>query len=131
SIFFWAAALLTCWHALEQSPKFSAWWPFTGLLIGLGFLSKYTNAMQLLGVLLVLVLTPKYRSELRRPGFYTMLGVFLLCCIPVLIWNSQHEWVTWDHLKHRGGLQKQGFHPLELGKFVGAHFGVYSPLIFA
>ena len=47
SIFFWVAAFYTFWLALEQSPKFSWWWPLTGLLIGLGFLCKYTNALEL------------------------------------------------------------------------------------
>src|SRR5579862_2467734 len=73
SIFFWMAALYTFWRALERSPAFSAWWPVTGALIGLGFLAKYTNAMQLLSILLLLVFTPKHRRELCRPGFYVML----------------------------------------------------------
>ena len=132
SIFFWSAALVTTWIALSQSPKFSFWWPLTGLLIGLGFLSKYTNAMQILCIALLLAITAKYRGEFRRRGFYAMIGVFLLCCIPVLIWNAQHEWVTLEHLTARGGLKKPwSFHPGELASFIGMHFGVYSPLIFA
>lgn len=131
SIFFWTAALATCWRALEESPAFSWWWPATGLLIGLGFLSKYTNAMQLVSIALLLGLTPKYRSEFKRPGFYSLLGVFLLCCTPVLIWNAQHEWVTLEHLTARGGLKKPfSLNFAELGKFIALHFGVYSPLIF-
>jgi hypothetical protein len=131
SIFFWAAALATCWRALEESPAFSWWWPATGALIGLGFLSKYTNAMQLLSIALLLALTAKYRAEFKRPGFYVMLGVFLVCCTPVLIWNAQHEWVTLDHLVARGGLKKPfSLNFGELGKFLLMHFGVFSPLIF-
>jgi hypothetical protein len=132
SIFFWAAALFTLWRALENPPRFSIWWPASGLLIGLGFLAKYTNAMQLLSLTLLLALTPKYRGELKRPGFYSMLGVFLLCCTPVVIWNAQHEWVTIEHLTARGGLKKPfSLNFAELGKFLLVHFGVYSPLVFA
>src|SRR5437870_1570651 len=40
SIFFWLATMFTFWMALEKNPQFT-WWPLTGLLIGLGFLSKY------------------------------------------------------------------------------------------
>src|ERR1700757_2236367 len=50
SIFFWMAAMFTFWLALEKSPSFSWYWPVTGLLIGLGFLSKYTNAFELISV---------------------------------------------------------------------------------
>jgi hypothetical protein len=131
SIFFWTAALLTVWRALEESPAFSWWWPATGALIGLGFLAKYTNAMQLLSIALLLAITSKYRGEFRRPGFYAMLGVFAVCCTPVIIWNAQHEWVTLEHLTARGGLKKPfALNPLELLEFIGMHFGVYSPLIF-
>src|SRR5213079_405428 len=33
SIFFWLGEMFTFWLALEQSPRFSPWWPITGLLI--------------------------------------------------------------------------------------------------
>ncbi|MDR3402109.1 MAG: glycosyltransferase family 39 protein [Chthoniobacter sp.] len=131
SIFFWMAALYTFWLALEKSPAFNGWWPATGALIGLGFLAKYTNAMQLLSILLLLALTPKYRRELCRPGFYTMLGVFALFTTPVIVWNAQHAWITLLHLRERGGLDSgPRFNPLEFLTFLGLHLGVYSPLIF-
>ncbi|MEI8233473.1 MAG: glycosyltransferase family 39 protein [Verrucomicrobiota bacterium] len=132
SIFFWAAALWAFWAALERSPRFSGFWLLAGGLIGLGFLAKYTNAMELLSVVLVLVLTPKLRREFARPGFWALLGVFALAVIPPVAWNAGHDWITLEHLRARGGLDsKFGFHPEELLAFVGVHFGVYSPLIFA
>src|SRR5437763_9279631 len=44
SIFFWMAAMFTFWLAVENPERFrgSWYWPVTGLLIGLGFLCKYT-----------------------------------------------------------------------------------------
>ena len=132
SIFFWAAALWTFWLALERSPQFSIHWPLTGLLIGLGFLSKYTNAMQLLSVVLLLATTQKYRRELARPGFWSLLAVCALCAVPPLLWNQRHGWITVAHLQARGHLDTPfAIHPLEWLSFFGAHFGVYSPLIFA
>ena len=50
SIFFWAAAMFCFWLALEKSPEFTWRWPLTGLLIGLGFLCKYTNALELISI---------------------------------------------------------------------------------
>ena len=132
SIFFWTASLYTFWLALERSPDFSKWWPLTGALIGLGFLSKYTNAMALVSILLLLALTRKYRREFRRAGFWSMLAVALLFTLPPIVWNARRDWVTLAHLSARGGLHK-GFtvSPAELGEFLAMHFGVYSPLIFA
>lgn len=131
SIFFWSAALLTFWLALERTPKFSLYWPLTGLLMGLGFLCKYTNAMQLISVVLVLAVSHRFRKEFLRPGFWSLVAVFLLGVIPPILWNQQHGWVTVDHLQDDGGL-KTGFalHPEEFLVFLGVHFGVYSPLIF-
>jgi hypothetical protein len=131
SIFFWTAAMFTFWVALERSPQ-SIWlWPATGLLIGLGFLSKYTNALQLVSVLLVLALIPRHRREFKRRGLYLLLGAFALSLVPPIIWNAEHAWITLSHLRSRGGLdQSLGVRPLEMLGFLGAHFLTFSPLLF-
>src|SRR5206468_175561 len=105
SIFFWLAAMFTFWLALEKSPQFSWYWPLAGLLIGLGFLSKYTNALELVSIVLVLALAPRLRHEFKHPGFYLLLGIFALCTVPPIMWNAQHAWVTFAHLRSRGGIE--------------------------
>jgi 4-amino-4-deoxy-L-arabinose transferase-like glycosyltransferase len=131
SIFFWLAAMFTFWLALERSPDFTWHWPITGLLIGLGFLCKYTNALQLISVVLVLVLVPRLRGEFKRIGFFALLGTFMLCTIPVIVWNAQHAWITLSHLRARGGLdQNTGFHPSAVLTFLAHHFLAYSPILF-
>jgi len=130
SLFFWAAAMFTFWLALERNPEFSWYWPATGLLIGIGFLCKYTNAMQLISVVVVLLLVPRLRREFIRPGFYSLLGVFVICMIPPIIWNAQHTWATLGHLRTRGALDRApGFHPTELLSFLAMHLAAYSPLL--
>src|SRR4029453_16113261 len=94
SIFFWLAAMFTFWLAVEKTGHFSWWWLFTGLLVGLGFLSKYTNALELVSILLVLAFAPRLRQEFRRPGLYSLIAVFVICTIPPMVWNQQHAWVT-------------------------------------
>src|SRR5438132_12770992 len=131
SVFFWLAAMFTFWLALERSPRFSWYWPLTGLLIGLGFLSKYTNALELVSVLLVISLAPRLRREFARPGLYSLLGVFALCTVPPIVWNQQHAWITLVHLRSRGSLEHGfGFHPAEVLSFLGQHFLTYSPFLF-
>jgi 4-amino-4-deoxy-L-arabinose transferase-like glycosyltransferase len=131
SIFFWLAAMFSFWLAVEKSPRFSFWWPLTGLLIGLGFLSRFTNAFEIVCVLLVLAFAPRLRQEFKRPGLYCLLGVFLVCTIPPIVWNAQHAWITLTHLRTRGSLSENvGFRPLEPLKFFGEHFIFYSPLLF-
>lgn len=132
SIFFWSAALCTLWMALEKSPAFSLWWAASGLLIGAGFLCKWTNAFMLLSVVLLLAMTPRFRRELLRPGFYTMVLAFLPALIPVWMWHAPRGWPILNHLSARGGLETPWWavNLGDFGKFLATHFGVYSPLIF-
>src|SRR5256714_7851007 len=131
SVFFWLAAMFAFWLGVEKTPRFSLYWPLTGLLIGLGFLSKYTNALELVSIVLVLALAPRLRREFTRPGIYSLLGVFALCTVPPIIWNQQHAWVTLEHLRSRGSLDHGlGFRPVEVFSFLGQHFLVYSPFLF-
>src|SRR5882762_8180846 len=131
SIFFWMAAMFTFWLTVEKSPGFSWYWPVTGLLIGLGFLCKYTNAFELISVLLVLALVPRLRREFKRPGVYLLIGMFAICLVPPLIWNYQHTWITLSDLRSRGGLdQSFSIRPLEVLGFLFAHFLTFSPLLF-
>jgi len=131
SIFFWTSAMFSFWLALEKSPRFSFYWPLTGLLIGLGFLCRYTNAFEVVSVLLVLGFAPRFRQEFKRPGLYFLVGLFALCTIPPIIWNAQHAWITLLHLRTRGSLTENiGFRPIEAFKFFGEHFIFYSPVLF-
>jgi 4-amino-4-deoxy-L-arabinose transferase-like glycosyltransferase len=131
SIFLWLAAMFTFWLAVEKSPRFSWRWPLSGFAIGLGFLCKYTNALELVSILFVLAFAPRLRQEFARPGLYLLFGVFALCTVPPIIWNAQHAWVTLAHLRSRGGVEQGvGFHPGEVVKFIGEHFLAYSPFLF-
>jgi 4-amino-4-deoxy-L-arabinose transferase-like glycosyltransferase len=131
SIFFWTAAMFTFWLALERSPKFSWLWPATGLLVGFGFLCKFTNAFELVSIVLVLALVPRLRREFKRPGLYSLLAAFAICTLPPIIWNAQNTWITLTHLRSRGSLdQTAGLHPKELFGFLVTHFFFFSPLIF-
>ncbi|MEM7014283.1 MAG: glycosyltransferase family 39 protein [Verrucomicrobiota bacterium] len=148
-LFFWVAAMLTTWKAAHDDGKIG-WWMFTGLLIGLGFLAKYTAAIQIVSIAIFLAVWPKGRAQFRQRGFYAMIGVLLLCTTPVLIWNSQNCWITVVHLFQHLGIhlnfcpeeaipipaassnESEGF---KLGPdifvYLGYHLAVYSPLIFA
>lgn len=132
SIFFWLLAIWSFWRALEKSSSSPLpWWLLTGLAIGLGALCKYTNLALYLSIALILASVPAWRVHWRRPGLYLALVVTLLCLIPPLVWNQRNNWITLLHLSERGGLEsKFSIHLEQPFAFLGAHLGVYSPLIF-
>jgi hypothetical protein len=102
NVMFWAVAMISGWHAVRlDSTKHWAW---TGLWMGLDFLSKYTALFQWLSWAVFFVFWPPARKQLRRPGPWLALGINLLCTLPVLYWNWQHEWITVTHLANRSGL---------------------------
>ncbi len=133
SVFLWSVSMATCWRALERDrPPASrlSWWLATGLGVGLGFLCKYTNAMELLCIAWALAMVRRWRGEFRRPGFYAMLLVAAAVGSPPVFWNAGHAWITLSHLHDRGRLGTAFERPfVEFFKFFTAHLGVYSPLV--
>ena len=129
SLFLWISAMLTFWCALEQGPRFSNYWPATGLLLGVAFLNEYSHVVLLLSFLLILVSTRKYRHEFERPGIWSLLLVFILATLPALVWNAHHDWITW--FAWRGHLSEAGLRPLRLLRYLWNAALACSPLLLA
>jgi hypothetical protein len=92
----WGWALVLGHRAVFRG---SGWaWPILGLVVGAGTLAKYTMALWVPSLGLFLLAARPYRVLLRRPGFWCMAGVAGLCCLPILIWNLRHDWVSVRHV---------------------------------
>jgi len=89
---FWTLTLLCAERALlRDSPVY---WVATGLALGLSLLAKF-HGFLMLGVGGVFLLVARdYRRTLARPWPYVAAGIALLMFAPMLIWNAQHEWIT-------------------------------------
>ena len=104
------APYVACWawasfFALRAIMKRSGGsWVGFGLSIAAGFLFKYTILLLLPGVLLALWVTRKNRQPIRKGWFLLGLSVSLLGLIPVVVWNSVHDWATVRHLLGHLGL---------------------------
>ncbi len=130
SVLFWTAAMLAGWRALQPEGK-TSYWCWTGLWMGLGFLSKYTELFQLLCWVVFFALWKPARPHLRRPGPYLALLINVLCTLPVLIWNHQHGWITVTHVAERGGAG-QAWQPTlrYLGDFIASEALLLNPFFF-
>jgi 4-amino-4-deoxy-L-arabinose transferase-like glycosyltransferase len=92
----WGWALVFGHRAIFRRSFIS--WIIAGLFVGVGILAKYTMVVWLPSIALFLLFTPEYRRELLLPGFWCMVGMAVLCCVPIAIWNAQHNWVTVRHV---------------------------------
>jgi hypothetical protein len=72
--------------------------------MGLGSLAKYTNLFQWVCFGVFFAVWPPARAHLRRRGPWLALLIAAVCLLPIVIWNSQHGWITIEHVKSDGHL---------------------------
>jgi 4-amino-4-deoxy-L-arabinose transferase-like glycosyltransferase len=70
-------------------------WPAVFIVLGAAFLIKYTSITLLFGLFFYLLLFS--RETFRKRSFYLSVLLFPLLVSPVLIWNSEHDWVNFAH----------------------------------
>jgi hypothetical protein len=105
----WGWALVLGYQAVLGGSRWA--WPVLGFIIGLGILAKYTMVLWVLSLGLFLLFTPEFRTLLWRRGPWVMAAVAALCCLPILIWNAQHDWVTVRHLLGLSGVARHANEP--------------------
>ncbi|MCW5200850.1 glycosyltransferase family 39 protein [Desulfobulbus sp. F4] len=125
----WAAA---CYHAARAAEGNQLrHWLLTGLWFGLGLLSKYTMLLFLPSLFCALIFTGAYRRRLWswQPWLGLLAGLSLF--MPVIIWNANHNWVTFRHALFQGGANNTALFTSEyLVEFFGSQAGLVSPVIF-
>lgn len=130
SVLSWTLAALLFWNALHRNRLLD--WVWIGLVIGVGFLAKFTNGVQLICIGLFLLWSPGHRRLLFSGKFAAMNVAFALSIVPLIWWNIQTGWVHILALHSRSGVENSfGIHPAELFRFIGEVLGVVSPLFMA
>src|SRR6202790_3487336 len=71
-----------------------AWWLAVGAAVGCALLSKYTALLFGPAILIWLVSVPRLRRWLVSPWPYLWGIVALAIFSPVILWNADHEWVS-------------------------------------
>jgi 4-amino-4-deoxy-L-arabinose transferase-like glycosyltransferase len=124
---FWTGAMIAGWRAVQPTGT-TQQWLITGLMMGLGFLSKYTAVIQIACFALFFLLWPSARIHLYRWGPCLALFVFLLCMLPVIVWNAEHGWITVEHVGENAKLDKPWHLTMEyFFEFLGAEASLLNP----
>ena len=138
SVLFWTLAMISGWWAIQENSRVQDWL-LMGLWMGLGFLSKYTALAQLVSWVFIFALWKPARQHLRKPGPWLALLVLLVCMLPVIIWNAQHNWITFHHVAQGGHFDEKTPFNLEHFKkvfkqfvpdFLGSEAGLINPFYF-
>jgi 4-amino-4-deoxy-L-arabinose transferase-like glycosyltransferase len=99
----WTMSMLAGWRAVQPDGKTSQWL-LAGLAAGLAFLCKYSAAYLIVCWSVFFLLFPPARPHLRRPGPWLALLILALATLPVILWNSQHDWITFHHVAGNAGM---------------------------
>ena len=125
SVMFWA--LVTFGFALVVRTDNGAWWLAVGVAAGLGVASKLTDLFLGLGLLLALIAAPELRRWLRSPWLVVGGAAACLVFLPVFLWNTGHDWITFT--KQFGRIAAHGLQPQRFPEFVVTQFALLNPLV--
>jgi 4-amino-4-deoxy-L-arabinose transferase-like glycosyltransferase len=99
------------------------WWLAAGVFAGLALLSKFT-AVMLLPAVAAFMLVPNWRGRwLTSPYPWAAMLLAVVVFLPVLIWNSQHDWASFRfQLVRATAMHELSFRTV--GDYVGLQFGL-------
>ncbi len=125
SVFFWAWGTNLSWSAFETGKM--RYWVLLGLAVGVGFLAKFINAVQ---VVLFLCWSKRHRHFFFSWQSLATLCAFVVTSFPVFWWNVETGWLHVQALHERSGIQHSfGIHPWQFLQYLSGILGVVSPPI--
>src|SRR4029077_502771 len=105
-----------------------AWWLAVGAAVGAALLSKYTALFFGPAILIWLASVPALRRWLISPWPYLGGLVALALFAPVLVWNADHQWVSF--IKQFGRVLPHGFRLQYLAGFIPGQLLLRPPRAF-
>ena len=69
-------------------------WIIAGGALAFALMSKYQAVLFGIGALLALISDKKGRKHLMQPGCWIAFLIAALGLVPILVWNAQHDWIS-------------------------------------
>jgi len=128
-VFFLIAGMVAVWRGLRRASPWDWHWPLAGMLFGAGFLCWYGALFGVIGTLILLTASRRWRGFLLRPGPWLLLADFAIFFWPVVEWNQRHAmagYYQWrDRLFPPGG----GLHWSAPVALLGQWLALLSPVM--
>ncbi|MBQ6306256.1 MAG: glycosyltransferase family 39 protein [Bacteroidales bacterium] len=106
-----------------QQPRFLL---LFGLFAGLAMLSKYSGVFLWVGMGLYILIFN--RKQLKNPYLYLSLLISAICCIPILYWNLQNDFISFSFHSERVGGNSINFSTF--GTELAGEFLYNNPIVF-
>ena len=129
-LLFWAISMVLLLKVIKTNLTINFF--LLGLVLGLGFLSKYAAIYFLLSLLLLLFLDKTSLKGFRNNplGVLVFLFSFIVVLLPNILWNFNNGWVTFSHTSDNANLQNLNLNFYEPIKFFGSQILMVGPLLF-
>src|SRR3954466_707848 len=97
-------------HCTPRSAESLRAWLGAGLALGFGFCSKYTSILLPVGVLIAFASHRALWPRFAEWGPYAACAIAAALFVPVLIWNDQHDWISFTYqIEHGLGSSPESF----------------------
>lgn len=131
-IVLWVLAMMVFWQGVrEDSSRWSVkkTWLLLGLIMGVGFNTKFPMVLIAPGFGLYLLATKERRKDLLSIWPWVGVVIAAVFLLPVIFWNIKYDWPSFKfqfHERHTGG----GFDLNRWFGFLGMQAGLLSPGVF-
>ncbi len=104
------------------------YWYLIGLFFGLSMLSKYTACLFVMSLGIYVLLAKKW-DWFKSYQMYVAVIISIICFMPVLIWNWQHDWASFSYqIGH--GLSNDGIRFNYIFEYLGTQALVFNVILF-
>lgn len=127
-LFFICMMLWACGRLIYT--KSAYYWWIIGISAGLALLSKYTALLMIMALGLWCLLSKEGRGYLKTIALWGGAILTVIIFSPVLIWNSQHQWISFLKQGGRAGDWNPSRALQFLSELLGGQIGLSTPIIF-
>lgn len=127
-IFAWAATIFSIWRLILSGDM--KWWYIAGIAMGLSWLGKYSGIMLVPSVFMFFLISKDQRKWLLTPHPYLASLLAVIVFAPVLIWNFQHDWISFAFQGTRRTSGMSHWQVRFAGELLGSQFFILTPYLF-
>ncbi|HEY6219232.1 MAG TPA: glycosyltransferase family 39 protein [Gemmatimonadaceae bacterium] len=126
--------LVVAFQSAPRSSESLIAWCAAGVALGCAFSSKYTSIFLPVATLICVASHRSLRSRFTEWGPYAACVIATLVFVPVLVWNSQHQWISFSYqIEHGLGNAPGSFLRTAWrneGDLIGGQAGLATPILF-